>query len=274
MGLFTFILGFCAVLISALGAGFSVHGLASLFSGAFVAVAVMAGALELGKLVIAAFLHTYWSRLNFFLRSYLTAATVTLMCITSLGIFGFLSNSYQVSSMDINRLQIQITSAEQQYARANSELERMYKLIEEIPTDQSTRKLQMQKRFEPLIAEYSKKANDAQSLVSNLKLEQLQSHSKVGPLIYVAKAFDTDIDHVVKWLIVVFVLVFDPLAVCLVIATSSTIKFRAADAAAAAVASAKKKTELEAAAPVGESLVNEPTVADLSDGEIPERKSA
>jgi hypothetical protein len=249
-----------------------------------VAVAVMAGALELGKLVIAAFLHTYWKRLNFFLRTYLTAATFTLMCITSLGIFGFLSNSYQASSMDINRLQIQITSAEQQYARANGELERMYKLIEEIPTDQSTRKLQMQKRFEPLIAEYSRKANDAQSLVSNLKLEQLQSHSKVGPLIYVAKAFDTDIDHVVKWLIVVFVLVFDPLAVCLVIATSSTIKFRAEDAvaAAAAVAATRKKSESSSVVPeavpvaslLNEPTLNEPTVPDLSDGEIPERESA
>lgn len=226
MNAYVFLLGFCAVLISSLGAGFSVYGLASLFSGAFVAVAIMAASLELGKLVIAAFLHNYWKRVNPLLRTYLTVAVVTLMCITSMGIFGFLSNSYQISSMDINRIQLQLESNEKEYARSSDEVKRMNEQIDAISADQTTKKLMLQKRYEPLLADFSKKANDSLQNINNLKLEQLKTHSKVGPLIYVARAFDTTIDNVVKWLILVFVLVFDPLAVCLVIATSSAIKIR------------------------------------------------
>lgn len=241
MNVYVFLLGFCAVLISSLGAGFSVYGLASLFSGSFIAVAIMAGSLELGKLVIAAFLHNSWKRVNLLLRTYLTAATVTLMCITSMGIFGFLSNSYQVSSMDINRIQLQITANEQEYARSNEELDRMHKQIQEIPPDQATKKLMLQKRFEPLIADFQKKANESLNMVNNLKLEQLKSHSKVGPLIYVAKAFNTNIDTVVRWLITVFVLVFDPLAICLVIATSTAVKLRKEDQQDAAMAASRNE---------------------------------
>lgn len=229
MNIYVFLLGFCAVLISSLGAGFSVYGLASLFSGAFIAVAIMAGSLEVGKLVIAAFLHAHWKRINLMLRTYLTIAVLTLMCITSMGIFGFLSNSYQVSSMDINRIQLQISANEEEYKRSNDELARMYKEVEVVPADQTTKKIMLQKRFEPLIADYTRKANDALNTVNNLKMEQLKSHSKVGPLIYVAKAFNSNIDEVVKYLILVFVMVFDPLAICLVIATSTAFRIRDED---------------------------------------------
>ncbi|MBS1984400.1 MAG: hypothetical protein JST16_09515 [Bdellovibrionales bacterium] len=243
MKVYIFLLGFCAVLISSLGAGFSVHGLASLFSGSFVAVAVMAGALEFGKLVIAAFLESNWKRIPVLIRTYLTGAVITLMCITSMGIFGFLSNSYQTSSLDINRIQIQMESMQKDYDRSNEELARMYKSVDEIPADQATKKLMMQKRYEPLIADFTKKANDSLNGLNSLKLEQLKSQSKVGPLIYVAKAFHTNIDQVVRWLITLFVLVFDPLAVCLVIATSTAIRLHAADKMGESMPKAKKKED-------------------------------
>lgn len=245
MNAYIFLLGFCAVLISSLGAGFSVYGLASLFSGAFVAVAVMAGSLELGKLVIASFLHNYWGRVNTLLKTYLTMAVITLMGITSMGIFGFLSNSYQISSMDIGRIQIQLQSNEDEYKRASEEVKRMNEQIDAIPADQTTKKLMLQKRYEPLITEYTRKSNDALNNLNNLKLEQLKTHSKVGPLIYVAKAFNTNIDTVVKWLIMVFVMVFDPLAVCLVIATSSAIKIRNEDKAEGSHSGAQTSTPVE-----------------------------
>ncbi len=162
------------------------------------------------------------------------------MGITSMGIFGFLSNSYQISSMDIGRIQIQLQSNEEEYKRASEEVKRMNEQIDAISADQTTKKLMLQKRYEPLITDYTRKSNDALNNLNNLKLEQLKTHSKVGPLIYVARAFNTNIDNVVKWLIIVFVTVFDPLAICLVIATSSAIKIRSEDKAEGSHGGAKK----------------------------------
>lgn len=269
MKVYIFLLGFCAVLISSMGAGFSVYGLASLFSGAFAAVALMAASLEVGKLVIASFLHAKWSKLPLLLKTYMTIAVCTLMGITSMGIFGFLSNSYQISSMDLNRIQVQIEASEREYTRANDELKRMNDQIAEIPPDQTTKKLMLQKRFEPLLADFTKRANDSLNNVNNLKLEQLKSHSKVGPLIYVAKAFHTDIDTVVKWLIMVFVMVFDPLAVCLVITTGVAVRIGKEESSAtgSGLAAVPKSDDKKA---------DEPNVAasQIADGLEPLQKSA
>jgi hypothetical protein len=223
---YIFLLGFCAVLISAMGAGFSVHGLATLFSGSFLAVAFMAGALEVGKLVIAGFLHARWPQIPKLLRTYLTAAVVVLMSITSMGIFGFLSNSYQMSSVELNRIQIQSEAFEESLNRAKEEIARMTRQIDEIPSEQSSKKLLLQKRFEPLLADSQKRLQASQESLNALKLEALRNNGKVGPLLYVAKAFNVNIDTVVKWLILVFVAVFDPLAICLVLATGTAVKIR------------------------------------------------
>jgi hypothetical protein len=84
--MFTVLVGLTAFIVAGCAAFFSVQGLATLYAAKFVAVCVMAGGLEIGKLVAASFLHRYWKTVGWLLKIYLTVAVVVLMGITSLGI--------------------------------------------------------------------------------------------------------------------------------------------------------------------------------------------
>ena len=94
-GIFPFLIGFSALSVSASAAFYSVSGLSKLFAGASLEVIIMAGSLEFAKLVTASLLYQYWDTINKTLRTYLTIATIILVLITSMGIYGFLSAAYQ-----------------------------------------------------------------------------------------------------------------------------------------------------------------------------------
>ena len=96
-------LGIAALLIAGSAGFFSVFGLSKLFSGATLSVIVMASSLELGKLVTAAFVYRYWKVISWFQRIYLSTAVVTLILITSAGIFGYLSNAYQGATVEFEK---------------------------------------------------------------------------------------------------------------------------------------------------------------------------
>jgi hypothetical protein len=90
-----YLIGGLSVVLAGTAAFFSIAGLAKLFAGAATAVMVMASALELSKLIIASFLYQYWNTIARSLKAYLVIATVIIMSITSIGIYGFLSAAYQ-----------------------------------------------------------------------------------------------------------------------------------------------------------------------------------
>ena len=94
-GMLPFLIGFSALSVSGSAAFYSVFGLSKLFAGASTEVIIMAGSLEIAKLVTASLLYQYWGTINKVLRTYLTIATVILIIITSMGIYGFLSAAYQ-----------------------------------------------------------------------------------------------------------------------------------------------------------------------------------
>ena len=93
--IFPYLVGLSALLVAGSAAFYSVFGLSKLFSGATFAVIIMAGSLEFAKLVSASFLYRYWTKVNGWLKYYMTIGVVILVLITSAGIFGFLSNAYQ-----------------------------------------------------------------------------------------------------------------------------------------------------------------------------------
>ena len=119
--------------IATIAAYFSVLGLATIFSGAFLGIVIMAGALEFGKIVSAAYLHMFWEKLNYF-KYYLVVSVIVLMLITSLGIFGYLAKassdtSYatefaqqEISQIDgkIGREENRITLLEERISKLNS----------------------------------------------------------------------------------------------------------------------------------------------------------
>ena len=96
-------LGIAALLIAGSAGFFSVFGLSKLFAGAALSVIIMAGSLEFGKLVTAAFLYRYWDKINLFQKTYLMTAVITLVLITSAGIFGYLSNAYQGATVTFEK---------------------------------------------------------------------------------------------------------------------------------------------------------------------------
>ena len=94
-GMFPFLVAFSALSVSGSAAFYSVFGLSKLFAGASTEVIIMAGSLEIAKLVTASLLYQYWSEINKFLKYYLSIAVIILIIITSMGIYGFLSSAYQ-----------------------------------------------------------------------------------------------------------------------------------------------------------------------------------
>jgi hypothetical protein len=212
--------------VSTLGATFSVIGLAALFSGAALAVSAMAASLELAKFVLAAYLHQRWKDLNIIFRSYLVSAIIILSAITSLGIFGFLSNAYQSASAALDAETVKYESLKNQQAHNVAEINRLNRSIDEIPATRISKRIAARNEIEPTIAALTKQSEQLEQLVTQSNLHTLELKKNVGPLIYIAKAFKLDIDSVVKYLILLLVSVFDPLAICLVIATSGALETR------------------------------------------------
>ena len=190
------------------------------------AVWAMAASLELAKFVLAAYVHQRWKNLNIIFKSYMVFAIVVLSAITSMGIFGFLSDAYQSASIAMDAGNIKLESQKTQLVNFQSEIVRLNKAIDEIPDTRISRKMRARSEAEPLISGLNKKIEDIQQEISKSDLEMLEIKKKVGPLIYVSRAFDMKIDDVVKYLILVFVSVFDPLAICLVIAMSQALHSR------------------------------------------------
>lgn len=215
-----------AIAVSTLGAAFSVVGLAALFSGAIVAVGAMAISLEFAKFVLAAYLHQRWKQLNVLFRYYLAGAIVILSLITSMGIFGFLSDAYQSASTVLEAETIKVESLRAQKVNVQNEIARLNKSIDEIPANRISKRLAARKEVEPVIAGLIKQSEQIDLQVTAADLQILEVKKKVGPLIYISKMFDLEIDTVVKYLILVFVFVFDPLAICLVIATTEALDQR------------------------------------------------
>lgn len=215
-----------ALSVASLAALFSIVGLAALFSGAWLAVCAMAGSLEFAKFVLAAYLHQRWNDMNRVLRTYLTTAIVVLSLITSMGVFGFLSDAYQSTSTLIQAEEIKLQTERNKQASFTNEIARIEKSINEIPDSRITKKLKAREAVEPTIKDLNARHAESEKTISEINLHVLEIKKKVGPLVYISKAFNVDIDSVVKYLILIFVLVFDPLAICLVIAATQAIDSR------------------------------------------------
>lgn len=215
-----------ATLVSTLGAYFSIIGIGALFSGALVAVCLMAGSLEFAKFVLAAYLHQTWKKLNFALKVYMTFAVITLSVITSIGVFGFLSDAYQSASAVLEGETIKLENIKKQQEMYTAEIERLNYSVEEIPEERIGRRLNARKAIEPRILELNQKIESNEKLITESNLQILEVKKKVGPLIYISRNFNIPIDRVVQYLILIFVSVFDPLAICLVIASTYSIESR------------------------------------------------
>ena len=224
---FNKLVGLSALLIAGSAAFFSVFGLSKLFAGAQFAVIIMAGSLEFGKLVAAAFLYRYWDKINPLHKTYMTIATVTLILITSAGIFGFLSNAYQGATVGFEKestaliyKQDRLDQLEEDKVYLKEELDAA---VKELPENYRTARRKLREDYQPQISEINKDIITLKGEIGDLKIALVATGVEVGPAIYLARIFDTDVDTIVKFFIFVLIFVFDPMAVLFVISYNVTI---------------------------------------------------
>jgi arsenate reductase-like glutaredoxin family protein len=247
-----YLVGLSAIIVAGCAAYFSVTGLGVLFAGASLSVMVMAGALEFAKLVAATYLKQQWDTIKGFNKWYLAISVATLMLITSAGIFGYLSNAFQQQNLELQKVerdilvyQSQITKNDTEIARYTTQLNNQQNirnsqesnLSKQIDKDKSTSRVtQMIKTADKEIASVSKRIDEltiqnnvALDSINSIKNNNIQLEREVGGFRFVAEAFNVPLNDVVKFFILIIVLVFDPLAIALIIAFNGLIMKRKED---------------------------------------------
>jgi len=198
-----------------------------LFSGSFVAVCVMASTLELGKLVTASFLYRYWKVVNLLQKFYMTISVIVLIGITSMGIFGFLSNSYMGATVEFETMTTKLSVYKDQLEMVLEDKKFLKQELEasvsSLPDNYITAKRKLRNEYNPLIQNKSVVVGELKQKIGALEIQMVDTGIDIGPLIYISEAFDTDIDTAVKWIIMILICVFDPLAVLLVISFNMTL---------------------------------------------------
>lgn len=292
--------------IAGCAAFFSVKGIGLLFAGSFMSVVIMASCLEAGKLMAASFLYRSWNLLSWWIKVYLTGATLLLMVITSLGIFGFLSDAYEYTKTKVELLENQIVQLQQENVVTQQQIDTI-KITGDVTISQTNTTVQgyrdiydnhvkqQQKRVDQLNGRLDVMNDELRELQQspggiftnkNKKIEQLKqdrsveranvsrmlseidielreqytmfmdkvdmfnkavvldktpeqlkplydmvkaneqqiadyklqvSDTDIGSFRFIARSFDIDADVAVKWFIIMIVIVFDPMAVCLII---------------------------------------------------------
>lgn len=254
--LLPWIIALSALSVSGSAAFYSVSGLGKMFAGASLQVMVLAGSLEFAKLVTASLLYQYWKKLNLGLKVYLSIATVILIIITSAGIYGFLSSAYQETSFkvqnqdknieildkNISIVQTEIKNFESQIKQKSDRLGQLTTIRTNLQSTQdvliekskSTNAVRQQikevdseiKRMDSEISVLNDSISSKNTRIASIEQQKLGVSSnadlakEVGPLKYIAKLTGSDIDSVVNWYIIVLMLVFDPLAIALVVAAN------------------------------------------------------
>ena len=235
-----YLVGFSALIIAGCAAFFSVTGLGVLFSGASTAVMVMAGSLEFAKLVAATYLKQMWDEIKGFNKWYLVSAVALLMLITSAGIFGYLSNAFQAQSLKLQQVDREIMVHSTKIDQNTIQITQLSTQISEFNKNQgkiidggkvNSRLLRSIDNRDKEIAKINKKISDLQDQnakenekINEIKTSNIDLEKEVGGFRFVAEAFGMELKNVVKFFIFLIVIVFDPLAVALIIAFNGLIE--------------------------------------------------
>ena len=234
-----YLVGFSALIIAGCAAFFSVTGLGVLFSGASTAVMVMASSLEFAKLVAATYLKQKWDEIQGFNKWYLVSAVALLMLITSAGIFGYLSNAFQVQSLKLQQVDREILVHSTKIDQNTIQITQLSTQISEFNKNQgkildggkvNSRLIRSIDNRDKEIAKINKKISDLQDQnveenekINEIKTTNIDLEKEVGGFRFVADAFGMELKNVVKFFIFLIVIVFDPLAVALIIAFNGMI---------------------------------------------------
>lgn len=237
--MFIIVILLTALLMEGIGSYISVVGLSSLFAGDMIILA-MAVILDVAKITSVSFLYQYWSEIKTAMKSYLTAAVLVLMLITSAGAFGYLSGAFQKAIQPNYEVALRVESYKKEQTGL---LEEKKQLTEEqakfnqqlagLPAEFVAGRQRLIKSFKPeqdriraRLDLVTKRTDELRALVLKTESENLEKDVHAGPITYVSKAFGVSMEDASKWIILTIIFVFDPLAIMLVIAANFLIKRR------------------------------------------------
>ena len=246
-----------ALSVSASAVFYSVYGLSKLFAGASTQVIIMAGSLEIAKLVVASLLYQYWDKINKLLRVYLTIACIVLMFITSAGIYGYLSGAYQstatqseIVGKELAVIEMKRERFEEKRTELRDEKSQLVVSVKDlrialsnptqvqyidresgqlITTSSSSARRALQKELENSVNdrdEISIKLEAVTDSLSKLDIAVLnkevsnEAERELGPLKYIAELTGKPMSQIINWLLLLIIFVFDPLAIAMVIAAN------------------------------------------------------
>ena len=255
-GFFPFLVAFSALSVSGSAAFYSVFGLSKLFAGASTEVIIMAGSLEVAKLVTASLLYQYWDTINKFLKYYLTVATIILVIITSMGIYGFLSAAYQDTFNQLTYvenekkfLQQKVEFYQQDVTRYEKELQQT---LDNITSLSEARSVSIQVKDTSVVGGVRNTIStvDLRAAQDRLRIEEnkrkdvnlkrdiavdslrtyqrqileldnnVEVAGELGPLKYLSGLTGLPMNKIINVLLLIIIFVFDPLAVSLVVAAN------------------------------------------------------
>ena len=237
LSLLTFV---TSLLIAGVAAWYSIIGLTTIFSAAVIPIIIMGVVLEIGKLVAASWVYTHWKDTGILLRTYLVSAIVVLMIITSMGIYGFLSKSHidagintSEISVKIERIDNRIKSEQRQIDRAEKNIQEMditldktdYGFFDDSRLQERKKQSADREQLNDIITKAENNIDKLLDKKSEYELEVKNFEVEVGPIKYIAALIYGDeaknyLDNTVRYVILLLIFVFDPLAVLLLISAN------------------------------------------------------
>ena len=247
----TFLMFFCALALSTSAAWYSIIGLTAIFAAAKIPIIIMGATLEVSKLVVASWLYRNWKEIPFLMKTYLTGALLVLMFLTSMGIFGFLSKSHADQSMNSGDVIAQIEMLEQKIQIEQSKIDSAKTTLTQLDaqvnemigrstsTSAINRSITIRKQQDKersmlieSIQESQTKINGFSEELIPYKAQNRQLEAEVGPIKYIAALIygenpdENLLEKAIRWVILLIVGVFDPLAVVMLIAANWSMKHR------------------------------------------------
>jgi hypothetical protein len=239
-----------ALSLSVIAAYYSIAGLTAIFAAAIIPIIVMGGILEIGKVVVTLWLHEYWRQCRFLMKVYLVPAVAVLMLITSMGIFGFLSKAHSDQSLVSGDVQAKIAVYDEKIKTSQDNIDVNRKALKQLDeaVDQSMVRSTTETGADKAVAIRRSQAKERSRLLAEIAAEQKvitglreerapiaaevrKVEAEVGPIKYIAAMVygdDTDansLEAAVRWVIILLVIVFDPLAIMMLLAATESLKW-------------------------------------------------
>jgi hypothetical protein len=236
-----------ALSLSSVAAWYSIIGLTAIFAGAVIPVIIMGSILEVGKITTTVWLRKYWHRASWVLKLYLVPAVIALALLTSMGIFGFLSKAHMDQGITSGDVQAKLALYDEKIKTQRDNIELARKALTQMDNqvdqrlsrgDSETsaeRAVQIRRQQQGERAKLQKDIGEAQSIIAKLNEERApiaaenrKVEAEVGPIKYIAALIYGDttdnntLESAVRWVIILLVIVFDPLAIALVLAANAS----------------------------------------------------